>query len=96
MRDRRAELKAKKELKRAAKPCMAKITEKFPDEGKSWFRFGDGSRYRWDAEGKRWRCARCGWGVVPGVLYRPQFAHDKECGFNPERRSAKRKKKRSA
>jgi len=79
MRDRRAELKAKKERKRAAKPRVAKI--------------GDGSRYRWDTEGKRWRCARCGWSVVPRVLYRPQLAHGKECGFNPNRRGANQKKK---
>lgn len=91
MRDRRAELKAKKKLKWAEKPRVAYIPEKFPDERKSEFRPGDGSKYCWDAEGKRWRCARCGWGVVPGVLYRPRFAHDKACGFNPERRSAKRR-----
>ena len=91
-RDKRAGRKHRKQLTREAMRRAAKITVKFPDKGKAEFRPGDGSRYGWDAEGNRWRCAKCGWGVVPRVLYRPQFAHDKACTYNPERRGAKKKR----
>lgn len=84
-----------KKMRRVAERRLWKNAIKFPDERQAEFRPGDRSIFWWDTVAERWRCTKCGWGVVPRVLYKPRYAHKGWCPSNPKRVGAKKKREAS-